>query len=163
MQFIPRLSSTSINNKHLHKTRASLRGWRRHRPARSTSDEVTLKKPSVCSARTVYCVCFPHDLSSVTETPAQSLLMPSRTYQSCSFISSDRDVSVLMVVAESIWGSWQETDALVQDSSVSLMRPVSFHQLALRHEIDVWCSARDMTWCRGGRMGLLTHKYCVWW
>lgn len=39
MQFIPRLSSTSINNKHLHETRASLRGWSRHRPARSTSDE----------------------------------------------------------------------------------------------------------------------------
>lgn len=37
MQFIPGLSSTSINNKHL-KTRATLRGWRRHHPARSTCD-----------------------------------------------------------------------------------------------------------------------------
>lgn len=39
MQFIPRLSSTPINNKHLYETRASLRGWRQHHPARSTSDE----------------------------------------------------------------------------------------------------------------------------
>lgn len=141
MQFIPRLSSTSINNKHLHKTRASLRGWRRHRPARSTSDETLCVLGLYC---TVHRICFPHDLSSVAETPAQSLLMLSRTYQSCSVISSDRDVSVLLVVAESICGSWQETDALAQDSSVSLMRPVSFHQLALRHEIDVWCNT--VTW-----------------
>ncbi len=49
MQFIPRLSSTSINNKHLHKTRARLRGRRRHRPARSASDE-TLCLLGPCSA-----------------------------------------------------------------------------------------------------------------
>lgn len=44
MQFIPRLSSTSINNKHHHETRASLGGWRQHRPACSTSDQIPFQR-----------------------------------------------------------------------------------------------------------------------
>lgn len=44
MQSIPRLSSTSINNKHHHETRAGLGGWRRHRPARSTSDQIPFQR-----------------------------------------------------------------------------------------------------------------------
>lgn len=44
MQFIPRLSSTSINNKHHHETRASLGGWRRLRPTRSTSDQIPFQR-----------------------------------------------------------------------------------------------------------------------
>lgn len=146
MQFIPRLSSTSINNKHLHETRAGLRGLRRHRPARSTSDETPCLlgpywAPHLFSTRLVF---------SCWDPQAQSLLMPSRTYQSCSFIMSDRDLSVLTLVAESTCGSWQETDALVQDSSASLMCPRSFRQPHCRHVIDVLCSICDMTWCWGG-------------
>lgn len=84
--------------------------------------------PLVCSA--------PHLLSTrlvfgCRDPRAQSLLMPSRAYQSCSFISSDRDPSVFTAVAASTCGSWQETEALVRDSSASLMRPLSFHQPAL--------------------------------
>lgn len=44
MQFIPRLSSTPINNKHCHETRAGLRGRRRHHPARSTSDQIPFQR-----------------------------------------------------------------------------------------------------------------------
>lgn len=50
MQFILWLSSTSINNKHLCETGPSLGGWRRHRPARSTSDEA-LCALGLCRAR----------------------------------------------------------------------------------------------------------------
>ncbi len=166
MQFIPRLSSTSINNKHLHETRASLRGRRRHRPARSTSDE------TLCLLGPHWA---PHLLStglvlSSWDPQAPSLLMPSRTYQSCCFINSDRDPSVLTVAAESTCGSWQETDALYQDSSASLMmRPLSFHQLALsscdwRLVQHSWHGLALGWGIKGAWKGgcLLTHRYCVW-
>lgn len=59
MQFIPRLLSTSINNKHLHETRASLRGWRRHRPARSSSDELLcLLGPHLSTAFAFHTTCL---------------------------------------------------------------------------------------------------------
>lgn len=133
MQFIPRLSSTSINNKHLHETRASLRGGRRHRPARSSSDELLC----LLGPRWALHLLSTRLVLSCWDPQAQSLLMPSHTYQSYSFISSDRGVSVLMVVAESTCGSWQETDTPVQDSSAPLMRPLSFDQLALL--LCDWC------------------------
>lgn len=142
MQFIPRLSSTSINNKHLHESRAGLGGFRRHRPARSTSDETPCllgpcRAPHLLSTRLVF--RFPNP-------QAQSLLMPSRTYQSCSFIMSDRDPSVPTLVAESTCGSWQETEALVQDSAASLACPGSFRQPD--SVIDVARRFCDRTGCR---------------
>lgn len=77
MQFIPRLSSTSINNKHLHETRASLRGWKRHRPARSTSNETLCLLGPYWTPH-----LLPHYLSSVAETPRCNLyLCLSKLYQ----------------------------------------------------------------------------------
>lgn len=103
---------------------------------------------------------------------AQSLLMPSRTYQSCSFINSDRDPSVLTVVAGSTCGSWQETDALVRGPA-SLMRPLSLRQLAppprdWRLAQRLWHEPAPGRGSRGARsqeresVCLLTHKCRVW-
>lgn len=156
MQFIPRLSSTSINNKHLHKTRAGLRGLRQHRPACSTSDET----PCVLSPYWAMHLLSTRLVLSCWDPKAHSLLMPFRTYQSSSFITSDRDPSVLTVVAESTCGSWQETDALVWDSSAPLMCPRSFHQ-------PMWlksCTA-FVTWpgARVGSWGSLWRMKSVFW
>lgn len=163
MQFIPRLSSTSINNKHLHKTRAGLRGLRRHRPARSTLDETPCLlgpywAPPLLSTRVVL---------SHWDPQALSILMPSPTYQSCILILSDRDPSVLTVVAESTCGSWQETDAL----------KITLHLwcalvLPLSRPAVIWltCCPAFVTWPGWGQKGawerggkcILTHLCCVW-
>lgn len=151
MQFIPRLSSTSINNKHLHKTRAGLRGLRRHRPAHSTSDET----PCLLSPYWAMHSLSPRLVLSRRDPKAQSFLTPPRTYQSSGFIMSDRDPSVLTVVAESTCGSWQETDALVWDSSAPVMCPRSFHQtmwLKSCTAFVTWPGARVGSWGSLGRM-----------
>lgn len=149
MQFIPRLSSTPINNKHCHETRAGLGGWRRHRPARSTSDQIPFQR----------CPCtelsnrFPLGLFWLPGPPwAQPLLMPSCTYQSCVLSSLTETPSVVAAVAASTCGSRQETDAPAQHSFASLTCSRAFLQPA--HVIDTFRSIGDMTRCQGRSRGI---------
>lgn len=107
MQSIPRLSSTSINNEHL-QTRASLGGWRRHRPARSSLQEaLRLLGPSA---------------SPLPSSPRQKkpLLL--------TFIKATALLSVTKTRLCWRWrqrwrqrapeARWQETDAWICDSSM---------------------------------------------
>lgn len=80
MQSIPRLSSTSINNKHLHETRASLGGSRRHRPARSTSDETHSLLLSLAFAFYTTCLQYPGPRGTIF-TYAFSHLSELQLYQ----------------------------------------------------------------------------------
>lgn len=162
MQFIPRLSSTSINNKHLHKTRAGLRGLRRHRPARSTLDETPCLlgpywAPRLLSTRLVF---------SRWDPQAQSLLMPSPTYQSC-FLSSLTETPQCL--------RWWQRAPVAHDKRQTLWRFLcvpSFSPSASLLSFD-WCVVqhlwRDLVlgwgqkgaWERGEKC-LLTCSYRVW-
>lgn len=120
MQFIPRLSSTSINNKHHHETRAGLGGRRQHRPARSTSDQI----PCQWGPYTELSNGFPLGLFSVAGTPRHNLYSCLLAHIKAAFLSSLTETpSVVAVVAVSTCGSRQETDAFAQDSSAFLTCP----------------------------------------
>lgn len=143
MQFIPRLSSTSINNKHLHETRASLGGWRRHRPARSTSDETLL------SAQ--HRICFPQDMSSVAETPGHNLYL-------CLLALIKAAVLSALTETPQCLQRWQRAP-VAHDKRQTLSSEIPLRlwcalflsiRRPCRHVIDVWCSVCDMTRCRGG-------------
>lgn len=139
MQFIPRLLSTSINNKHHHETRAGLGGWRRHRPARSTSDQIPFQRVSYTELSN----CFPLGLFSVAGTPRHKLYSCLLAHIKAAFLSPQTETpSVVAVVAASTCGSRQETDALAQDSSASLTCPHAFLQSASTpcdwHLLESW-------------------------
>lgn len=158
MQFIPRLSSTSINNKHLHKTRASLRGWMRHRPARSTSDETLCllglyRTLHLLSTRLVFSCWDP----STIFTYAFSYLSKLQRYQLW-----QRRLSAYGGGREHLW--LMTRDRRSRPRFLCVFDAACFFPSAGPASWD-WCLVQhcDMTWCRGGRVGLLTYKYCAWW
>lgn len=85
----------------------------------------------------------------VAGTPGHNLYSCLLAHIKAAFLLSLTETpSVVAAMAASTCGSRQETDALAQHSSASLTCPCAFLQLA--HVIDTFCSAGDMTWCRGG-------------
>lgn len=143
MQFIPRLSSTSINNKHLHETRASLRGWRRHRPARSTSDETLL------SAQ--HRICFPQDLSSVAETPGHNLYLCLLTLIKAAVLSALTETPQCLRRWRRAPVAHDKRQKLSSEIPLRLWCALFLSiSRPCRHVIDVRCSVCDVTRCRGG-------------
>lgn len=104
MQSIPRLSSTSINNKHL-QTRAGLPGCRRRRPARSTAPAQTFADSAVP---------FPCPRSDPNPTAAKPLLLTFIKAGASSTVTEMCECQRRLQRAPE--ACWHETDAQVWDS-----------------------------------------------
>ena len=165
MQFIPRLSSTSINNKHLHESRASLGGRRRHHPARSTSDAtLCLLGPYAAAAFAFRMTCLP------LPRPPGAIF----TYAP-SHLSKAAALSALTETSQCL--CWWRRTPVAHDKRQTLSSRIPlrlwcglFLSIIRRscHVIDGWCSVCDMTGGRaarelrnGGKVCLLTRKYPV--
>lgn len=93
----------------------------------------------------------------VAGTPGHNLYSCLLAHIKAAFLSCLTETpSVVAAVAASTCGSRQEPDALAKHPSASLTCPRAFPQPA--RVIDTFCSAGDMTWCRGSSRGISQRR-----
>lgn len=152
MQFIPRLSSTSINNKHLHETRARLRGR-----DGTAQHALLLLQPSVCSA--------PHLLSTGLVFSCRDPPAPPRHSLYLCLLARIKAASLSAVTeTPQCWRCWH-TAPVAHDKRQTLWSVVPRSLRCLRYPLRpvgraLTCGQAGSDVTQRARAGLSTqHKY----